>query len=495
MHNSVRNMPTLALKALLDISQIDLKHDLTQILEEIVTIVAQEMGAHSGTTMLVNEENGELEMIAAIGIPDDYSDKVYSEGVPITAGPSGVVLKTGEYYAVPNISAEPRCKPWMDLALELGLSSQLFMPMKRKGEVIGILNIRMAEPHEFTQTEIAFVSIAASHAAAVIENARLYSKVLQKKTELEREITERKCAEELKIAGERYRATFESTGTAMAILEEDTTISLANKEFVRLSGYSKEELEGKKSWTEFAAHEELERLRKYHYGRRKGEKAPTSYEFKAIDREGNLMDVYINVAVIPKTKESVISIMDITERKRVEEALQESEERFRSLFDNLSVGVAMIDREGQVLAANKTVSRFLGYSQEEVIGMPLSELIYPEDLEIDRDLFKPIIKGEEDHCLMDKRYVRKDGEIVWGRLHLSGVKDDEGHIKYMTAICEDITECKLVEKALLAKNSELASVFARCKHMKAALNRSEQKYKEIAEFLPDLIYKSILLDA
>jgi hypothetical protein len=91
--------------------------------------------------------------------------------------------------------------------------------------------------------------------------------------------------------------------------------------------------------------------------------------------------------------------------------------------------------------------------------------------------------------------VRKGGEIVWGRLHLSGVKDDEGHIKYMTAICEDITECKLVEKALLAKNSELVSVFARCKHMKAALNRSEQKYKEIAEFLPDLIYKTIMLDA
>jgi PAS domain S-box-containing protein len=154
----------------------------------------------------------------------------------------------------------------------------------------------MAEPHEFTQTEIAFVSIAASHAAAVIENARLYSKVLLKKTELEREITERQLAEE---------------------------------------------------------------------------------------------------------------------------ALRESEERFRSLFDNLSVGVAMIERDGRVSAVNKTGCHFLDYSQEEVIGMPLSELIYPEDLDIDRDLFKPIIKGEEDHCLIDKRYVRKGGEIVWGRLHLS----------------------------------------------------------------------------
>jgi GAF domain-containing protein len=138
-------MPTLALKALVDISQIDLKYDLAQILKEIVTIVTQEMGAHSGTITLVNEENGELEMIATVGLPDDYSDKVYSEWFPITAGPSGVVLKTGEYYAVPNIFAEPKCKPWMYFALDLGLSSQLFMPMKRKGEVIGILNIHMVD--------------------------------------------------------------------------------------------------------------------------------------------------------------------------------------------------------------------------------------------------------------------------------------------------------------------------------------------------------------
>jgi PAS domain S-box-containing protein len=412
-------MSNLELKALLDISEIDLTKNLKQILEEILPIVGRQIGGHSGYMMLVNEETGEPEVVATFGLPDDYIQQVYSKSIPIDRSPSGVVLKTGQYYVVPDIFEEPGDKPGMDFARELGFSAQLSMPMKRKGEVIGLLNIYMTDPHEFTQGEIAFVSIAASQAAAVIENARLYSKVLQKKTELEREITERKCAEELKIAGERYRATFESTGTAMAILEEDTTISLANKEFVRLSGYSKEELEGKKSWTEFAAHEELERLRKYHYGRRKGEKAPTSYEFKAIDREGNLMDVYINVAVIPKTKESVISIMDITDRKRAEKALRESEERFRSLFDNLSVGIAMIERDGRVSAVNKTVCHFLDYSQEEVIGMPLSELIYPEDLDADRDLFKPIIKGEEDHCLMDKRYVRKDGEIVWGRLHLS----------------------------------------------------------------------------
>jgi len=622
-------MPASALKALSSISRIDLAKSLEQILEEILTIVGHQIGGHSGSMMLANEETGELELVATFGLPDDCIERIYNGGFPITNSPAGVVLETGRHYAVPNIFEASRDKPWYDLShdLGMGISAQMFMPIKRKDEVIGLLNIYMAEPHEFTQDEFAFVVVAASQAAAVIENARLYTKISKEKVGLESEVTEhkrvqellwksreilsnilsaspigigivkdrklswtnermmemfgfkpdeddyigqsaeviyaskeeyervgrvfynelkgaklaevdaklkrrdgslfyghikmsfldpsnpakgaiatisdiswRKQAEEaLRVSEEKYRKLVGNVQDGIFILQgyPYPKLMFCNEAFAKMVGYTVEEMM-ELTIQKYVAPDDLARVADSYRRRLDGEDVPREYEYRVLHKDGKTL-VYVNMhAELMEYQGKIATIgtvKDITEHKRAEEALQESEERFRSLFDNLSVGVAMIDLEGQVLAANKTVCRFLDYSQEELIGMPLSELIYPEDLDADRDLFEPIIKDEEDHCLMDKRYVRKNGEIVWGRLHVSGIKDEGGHIKYMSVICEDITACKLVEKALLAKNSELASVFARCKHMKEALNRSEQKYKEIAEFLPDLIYKTILLDA
>ena len=88
----------------------------------------------------------------------------------------------------------------------------------------------------------------------------------------------------------KYRTIFETTGTATVIIEEDTTISLANKEFEKLSCYSKEEVEGKKSWTDFVAHkDDLDRMMAYHTARRiDPNRAPRNYEYKFIDKHGTV---------------------------------------------------------------------------------------------------------------------------------------------------------------------------------------------------------------
>ena len=247
-------MINLELKALLGISKIDLKKDLKQILNEILTIVGSKMGAHSGSIMLINKETGELKMVATFGLPDDYIERVYSKGVPITTSPSGVALKTGRYYMVPNIFEEPRTKPWMDLARELGFSSQLFMPMKRSGGVIGLLNIYMANPHEFTESEIAFVTIAASQAAAVIENARLYARILTKNMELEREITERKRVEEALCESEEFSSSLLSNSpNPIIVVNPDTSVRYVNPALKKLTGFSSAEVIGRKApypwWT------------------------------------------------------------------------------------------------------------------------------------------------------------------------------------------------------------------------------------------------------
>ena len=135
-----------------------------------------------------------------------------------------------------------------------------------------------------------------------------------------KDITERvKMERALKDSEGRYRTIFENTGTASVIIEGDMKISLVNWRFEKLSGYSKEEVEGKKRWTEFVSKKDIEKMIGYHHTRRViSGSAPKSYEFQFIDKGGNVKDIFLTIAMIPGTKKSVGSLLDITEHNRAE---------------------------------------------------------------------------------------------------------------------------------------------------------------------------------
>ena len=146
------------------------------------------------------------------------------------------------------------------------------------------------------------------------------------------DITDRKRAEEeLKTSELMYRTIFETTPGATMIVEEDTTISMVNREFVKQTGYEAGEIEGKKSWTEFILEEDLERVMGYHRLRRLDpDAAPRNYEFRYTDRKGRIRDVCATVAMMPGTKKTVLSLLDITDRKRNEEALRAMAEELKA---------------------------------------------------------------------------------------------------------------------------------------------------------------------
>jgi len=127
-----------------------------------------------------------------------------------------------------------------------------------------------------------------------------------------KDIVEHKEADKgLKDSEEKYRT------------EENTVISMANGQFEKLSGYSKEEIENKMKWTDFVIPEDLEIMKKYHIARRKArENPPTEYEFHFIDKKGNVKNIFLKIGIIPNTKKSVASLMDITERKQAEERVK-----------------------------------------------------------------------------------------------------------------------------------------------------------------------------
>jgi PAS domain S-box-containing protein len=179
-------------------------------------------------------------------------------------------------------------------------------------------------------------TVAAACLPAVMGTGLLMIIVLAFGTVHERTVRERRRLEESEKAAResevRYRSVFENTGTATVIVEEDTTISLANTQFERLCGYSKDEIEGKKSWTEFVVKEDLERMLAQHRLRRENKsKALTHYDFRFITRSGALRDIHLTIDMIPGTKKSVASLTDITERRQMEIALTKTNEKLNLL--------------------------------------------------------------------------------------------------------------------------------------------------------------------
>ncbi len=140
-----------------------------------------------------------------------------------------------------------------------------------------------------------------------------------------RDISRRKEAEKaMRNSEAHYRAIFENTGAATVIIEDDTTLSFVNRQFEILSGYSKEEIERKKSWTEFVVPEDQEKMKEYHRNRREESgTAPEQYQFHFKDRSGQIKDILLTVEVIPGTRKSVASLLDITEQLRMEKQFQQ----------------------------------------------------------------------------------------------------------------------------------------------------------------------------
>ena len=194
------------------------------------------------------------------------------------------------------------------------------------------------------------------------------------------DITDRRLAEkELKESEEKYRTVFENTGTAMIIVEEDMTISVTNRQFEQLSGYSKEEIENKMKWTELVIPEDLERMKEYHLLRRKEkESAPTSYEFSLRDKLGGIKNMWLKVGMIPGTKKSVASLTDITDRKTYEGKLK------KSIEDVIyTIGKITETRDpytsGHQLKVSKlstAIAQKMKLPQEKIEGIRIASLIH-----------------------------------------------------------------------------------------------------------------------
>jgi len=263
------------------------------------------------------------------------------------------------------------------------------------------------------------------------------------------DITERRRAEDaLRDSEERYRTVFETTGTATIIIEEDTTVPLVNREFERLTGYARDEVVGR-SWTEFVHKDDLARMQEYHRARRRDAAgAPRNYEFRLIDKSGAVRDCYLTIDLIPGTKTSVASFVDVTERRRGERALAESEEQYRTLFNDAPIGIYRTTPDGRVLMVNPVLLAMLGVrSVSELATRNLEKAGYYGPT-YPRSQFKERIERDGEVQGLEAEWVRADGATISVRENARLVRDPAGAVLYYEGTVEDITERKRAAEAL-----------------------------------------------
>ncbi len=144
-----------------------------------------------------------------------------------------------------------------------------------------------------------------------------------------------------------------------------------------------------------------------------------------------------------------------TEQVEARRALIDSEARFRGTFENAAVGVAMVGPDGSILRANRSFARMLGYSVEELKTKTFRDLTHPEDLATNLSVLNKTLIGEADSYSIEKRYVRKDGGIVWASLTVGCVRATDGGVDYFVSVVQDITDRKHAEARLAERNEQL----------------------------------------
>ena len=145
-----------------------------------------------------------------------------------------------------------------------------------------------------------------------------------------------------------------------------------------------------------------------------------------------------------------------TKRKQAEDSLRESQARFHTVFEKSATGIGLTDIGGRLLNANPAFLQMLGYTGKELTGKSFLEFTHPDDLEKERESFRHLKQGKSESLRMEKRYVRKDGQLVWTNLTASLCRNDKGVPQFVIGMVEDITERKKAEKMLRESEERLS---------------------------------------
>lgn len=269
----------------------------------------------------------------------------------------------------------------------------------------------------------------------------------------------------------RYRELFDTSRDGIVFTDMEGRCLQCNPAYLDLLGYESFEEIRDKSYTDFTPleyHEMESRIIREQtlahgycdeyekeYIRKNGERVPVSLKaWLRVDNSGHPVGMWIIVRDITElvlAREVLHNYTEELERqtKRRAFALRASDARFRAIFEDAAIGIALVDQNAHVISGNPALQRILGYSHEELEGMSLAMLTHPDNVGDDLKLYNELIAGERRYYQMEGRYVRKDGRPIYVNVTVSLVQWQDEGVRYAIVMLEDISARKEAQEALI----------------------------------------------
>ena len=267
------------------------------------------------------------------------------------------------------------------------------------------------------------------------------------------DIKERKRAQEaLELAAKRFELLSLATQDALHDWDLVSHEIWRDENYQQLFGAPGRSFDKDNWWVDRVHPEDRERVVTAQKAALGSVDKPFLAEYRLRRPDGSYADIVERSLLVRDGQGKVVrmigALTDISQRKRVEEALWEIAARFQAVFQNAIIGIALVDMQGYLLESNPTLQKMLGYSETELAQRAFTELAHPDDARADWSLFKELVEGTRNQYQLETRFCRKDGEVVSGRVTVSLARNQSGQPEYAIRMVEDISERKRTAEAL-----------------------------------------------
>ncbi len=275
-------------------------------------------------------------------------------------------------------------------------------------------------------------------------------------------VIERKMAEEaLQKSEADLRAIFESSHQSLVLVGKDGRIRDFNRRALEgLKAARGMQLEKGRAMADYVEPEHLEDFRKRFQLVLEGKVTRIERSVRAPDGTVLWFDFHYYPVLdhMGQVQGACMVADSIDERKKAEAIIRESEEKFRRVFEDAAMPMAMVS-DFRYLKVNRAFRELLGYEEKEILGRHLLEITHPEDRTESDKISREVHRGEQDRFESEKRYLRKNGESVWVHLFGTLIRDPQGQVLYSLVLVENIQERKLAQEALRRSEADLRAVF------------------------------------